>query len=416
MNGYEPQGSLNKKGGKGKWIILGILLFFITASGFFYLGSAVALSTGFGARASYEGLEEVDNVEDYKKLFEVRAALYKWYDGTIDDNALLEGAIKGMTSALGDPYTVFMNPQEYSDFSQQSEGEYIGLGIQVGVKDEKITVIAPFKNSPADKAGILPGDVILSVNGTELSGEDIDKAVSMMKGNEKVAVNLTLYRESKGNFEVSVVRDTIQLITVEGEMLDNNIGYISISMFDEHTADDFENTLRDLKAKGMKGLILDLRDNPGGLLNSSVKIASHFIEKDKVIVSTIDKHSQKEVMNSRGGEALGMPLVVLVNEYTASASEIVSGAIRDYKAGVIIGKTTFGKGIVQSVMEDKSNGTALKVTVSKYYTPLEENIHGKGIAPDIEVDYPSELREQIYDRAKDPQFNKALEVIKEKVQ
>ena len=415
MNGYEPLGGPEKKGGRGKWIVIFLVLFIVTAGGTFYLGNVFAYSTGFGGLVDRDVLERYEDVDAYEKLFDIRGALYQYYDGEIDDAALLEGAIKGMTESLGDPYTVFMNKEEYSAFNQQSEGEYIGLGIQVGVRDNKIVVIAPFDGSPAAKAGIISGDVILSVNGKEVSGEDIDLAVSMMKGNDKVPVNLSLFRESKGTFEVSVTRDTIQLVTVDSEMLDNNIGYISISSFDEHTDEDFTEALRELNQQGMKGLILDLRDNPGGLLTTSVSVVSNFIEKGKVVVSTIDKYDKKEVLNSEGGEAIGLPLVVLVNEYSASASEIVSGAIRDYEVGTLIGAKTFGKGIVQSVLTDVGDGTALKVTISKYYTPLGENIHGTGITPDIEVEYPNELREQLYDRAKDPQFTKALEVIKEKL-
>ena len=416
MNGYEPLGSPQKKGGRGKWIAIFFVLLMVTAGGAFYLGNVFAYSTGFGGLVDGEVLDKYKDVDAYEKLFDIRGALYQYYDGEIDDEVMLEGAIKGMTEALGDPYTVFMNKEEYDAFNQQSEGEYIGLGIQVGVRDNKIVVIAPFDGSPAAKAGIIPGDVILAVNGTEVSGEDIDLAVSMMKGNDKVPVNLSLFRESKGSFDVSVTRDTILMVTVDSEMLENNIGYISVSSFDEHTDEDFTNALVELKNQGMKGLILDLRDNPGGLLSTSVSVVSNFIEKGKVVVSTIDKYDKKEVLNSEGGEAIGLPLVVLVNEYSASASEIVSGAIRDYEAGTLIGTNTFGKGIVQSVLTGLGDGTALKVTISKYYTPLGENIHGTGIAPDIEVAYPDELREQLYDRAKDPQFTKALEVIKEKLQ
>ncbi len=416
MNGFESQGGLKRKNGRGKWIVLVIVLILLTAVGSFYAGTVAAFTIPrlSGVNSNYKGLEDYKNVEGFNKLFQIREALYKYYDGPIDDNVLVEGAIKGMTSSLNDPYTVFMNKKEFYDFSEKNEGEYVGLGIQVGVKDDKITVILPFEGSPADKAGILPGDVILKVNDTDVTGKDIDKAVSIMKGNDKVEVKLSLFRENKGNFDVAVKRDTIKLITVKGEMLDNNIGYISISMFDEHTTDNFNKTLKNLKSKGMKALILDLRDNPGGLLKSSVEISSNFIPKNKVIVSTIDKNKKEERLNSLGGNAQGLPLVVLINEYTASASEIVSGAIRDYKVGTLVGTKTFGKGVVQSVLSG-SDGTALKVTISKYYTPNGENIHHTGIAPDIEVKYPDELREKIYKRSDDPQFNKALEVIKEKL-
>nr|WP_052447442.1 S41 family peptidase [Clostridium polynesiense] len=415
MNGFEPQEDRKRKGGRGKWIALTVVLVLFTALGSFYLGTVAAFSLpGIAGVSGYKGLEDIKDVEKFNKLFQIREALYKWYDGPIDDNLLVEGAIKGMTSSLNDPYTVFMNQEEFRDFSEKNEGEYVGLGIQVGVKDDKITVISPFEGSPADKVGILPGDVILKVNGIDVTGKEIDKAVSMMKGNEKVEVKLTMFRESKGSFDVSVKRDTINMTTVKSEMLNNNIGYISISMFDEHTTENFNKKLKDLKSKGMKGLILDLRDNPGGLLSSSVEIASNFIPKDKVIVSTIDKYKKEQRLNSEGGIAQGLPLVVLINEYTASASEIVSGAIRDYDAGELVGTKTFGKGVVQSVVSG-SDGTALKVTISKYYTPKGENIHQKGISPDIEVKYPDELREKVYKRSEDPQFNKALEVIKEKI-
>lgn len=414
MNEFES--SRDQRKGKGKWIVIVIVLIILTAVGSFYAGTiaAFAIPRLSGANSSYKGLEDYKNVESFNKLFQIREALYKYYDGPIDDNTLVEGAIKGMTSSLNDPYTVFMNQKEFHDFSEKNEGAYVGLGIQVGVKDDKITVILPFEGSPADKAGVLPGDVILKVNDVDVTGKDIDKAVSLMKGNDKVDVKLTLYRENKGNFDLSIKRDTIQLVTVKGEMLDNNIGYISISMFDENTTENFNKTLKNLKSKGMKGLILDLRDNPGGLLKSSVEVSSNFIPKGNVIVSTIDKNKKEERLNSLGGNAQGLPLVVLINEYTASASEIVSGAIRDYKVGTLVGTKTFGKGVVQSVLSG-SDGTALKVTVSKYYTPNGENIHHTGIAPDIEVKYPDELREKVYRRSDDPQFNKALEVIKEKI-
>lgn len=416
MNGFESQGDLKRKNGRGKWVALVIALILLTAVGSFYAGTVAAFSIPrlSGGNNNYTGLENYKNVEDFNKLFQIREALYKYYDGPIDDNLLVEGAIKGMTSSLNDPYTVFMNKKEFYDFSEKNEGEYVGLGIQVGVKDDKIIVILPFEGSPADKAGILPGDVILKVNDTDVAGKDIDKAVSIMKGNDKVEVKLTMFRENKGNFDVVVKRDTIKMVTVKGEMLDNNIGYISISMFDENTTDNFNKTLKNLKSKGMKGLILDLRDNPGGLLKSSVEVSSNFIPKNKLIVSTIDKKKKEERLNSLGGNAQGLPLVVLINEYTASASEIVSGAIRDYKVGTLVGTKTFGKGVVQSVLAG-SDGTALKVTISKYYTPNGENIHHTGIAPDIEVKYPDELREKVYRRSDDPQFNKALEVIKEKL-
>lgn len=350
----------------------------------------------------------------FGKLFEIRNELYKYYNGSIDDSQLEEGAIKGMTSALNDPYTVFMNKKEYEDFSTQTQGNYSGVGLQVQAKDNSIIVVDVFEDSPSKKAGVLPKDTIEKVNGTNVTGKDLDKAVSLMKGPDGTEVTLTLHRENKGSFDVKLKRAKINLITVKSEMLNNNIGYIQVTMFDENTAKNFTDKLNELQGKGMKSLIIDLRGNPGGLLNECVDMVSNFIPKDKVIVSTIDKYNKKVEYKSKGGVAIGLPITLLTDEGSASASEIFSGAIRDYKIGTLVGKKTFGKGVVQTIL-DSRDGTALKVTVSKYYTPNGENIHHTGIKPDIEVEYPDALRQKPYDRNADPQFSKALEIAKSKI-
>ncbi|EOT2914261.1 S41 family peptidase [Clostridium perfringens] len=368
--------------------------------------------------AVQSSLEKVNDTENFKKVLEVREMLYRWYDGDIDDNKLAEGAIKGMVSSLGDQYTYYMNEKEFSDFKEKSQGNYMGIGIQVAVKDGKIVVISPIQGGPAEKAGIKTGDIILKVNGEPVSGNELDKAVSMMKGTTKENIKLTLYREGKGEFDVDVMRDVIKTVNVKSEMIDGDIGYIEVLAFDEGTAKDFETQLKALEEKGMKGLILDLRGNPGGFMKECVDLVSNFVPKDKVIVSTIDKYGNKEESVSKGGIAQGMPLVVLIDGGTASASEIVAGAIRDYDLGTLVGTTSFGKGIVQVVLDkigQEKDGTALKVTISKYYTPNGENIHKKGIGPDVTVEYSKELKEKTYSRSTDPQFEKALEIIQEKI-
>ena len=368
--------------------------------------------------AVQSSLEKVNDTENFKKVLEVREMLYRWYDGEIDDSKLAEGAIKGMVSSLGDQYTYYMNEKEFSDFKEKSQGNYMGIGIQVAVKDGKIVVISPIQGGPAEKAGIKTGDIILKVNGEPVSGNELDKAVSMMKGTTKENIKLTLYREGKGEFDVDVMRDVIKTVNVKSEMIDGDIGYIEVLAFDEGTAKDFETQLKALEEKGMKGLILDLRGNPGGCMKECVDLVSNFVPKDKVIVSTIDKYGNKEESVSKGGIAQGMPLVVLIDGGTASASEIVAGAIRDYDLGTLVGTTSFGKGIVQVVLDkigQEKDGTALKVTISKYYTPNGENIHKKGIGADVTVEYPKELKEKTYSRSTDPQFEKALEIIQEKI-
>jgi C-terminal peptidase (prc) len=356
----------------------------------------------------------ISRTSDFAKLFEIRDELHKYYDGAINDADLEEGAIKGMTSALNDPYTVFMNKKEYEQFNTQTEGNYSGVGLQVQAKDDNIVVVDVFEDSPSKKAGVLPKDVIEKVEGKDVTGKELEKAVSLMKGKEGTEVTLTLYRENKGNFDVKLKRAKINLVTIKGEVLDNNVGYIQVTMFDENTAKNFENKIKELQDKGIKSLIVDLRGNPGGLLDECVDMVSNFVPKDKVIVSTVDKYKNKKEYKSKGGIAIGLPLTILTNEGTASASEIFSGAIRDYKIGTLVGKKTFGKGVVQTML-DTGDGTALKVTVSKYYTPNGENIHHTGIKPDIEVEYSDALRQKPYDRNTDPQFSKALEIAKSKI-
>lgn len=360
-----------------------------------------------------------ENIVDFEKLYTIKDKLDRYYLGEIDINKLIDGAAAGMTEAVGDPYTTYMNAEEFKDFYSQTEGNYVGLGIQVGVKEDKIVVVATFENSPAEKVGILSGDIIESVNGAKVEGKDLEKAVKTMKGEKGEAVELTLSRENKGSFNVKAVRDEIEMITVKKEMIDSQVGYIQVTMFDENTSSNFENAIKDLNSKGMKSLIVDLRENPGGLLDQTVNMCSQFIPKNKNIVYTEDKNGNRKDYNSVGGIAEGLPLTILIDEGSASASEIFTGAIKDYKLGTLVGTKTFGKGVVQTTFyRDRDgfrDGTALKVTISKYYTPNGQNIHGIGIEPDILVEYPEELKGKAYDKSVDPQFEKALEVAKEKI-
>ena len=360
-----------------------------------------------------------NNIKGFEKLINIKEKLDKYYLNDYDFNKVIDGAAKGMVDAVGDPYTTYMDAEEFSDFFSQTEGNYVGLGIQVGVKDDKITVITVFENSPAEKAGILSGDVIVGVDGKAMTGSDLQTAVSMMKGEAGQEVQLSLYRESKGDFEVTAVREEVEMVTVRSEMIDNEVGYIQVTMFDENTAENFQKAITTLEDSGMKSLIVDLRGNPGGLLDQTVKMASQFIEKGKNIVYTEDKYGNRKDYNSEGGIAQGLPLTVLTDGGSASASEIFTGAIKDYDAGTIVGTTTFGKGLVQTTfyreVDGFNDGTALKVTISKYYTPNGQNIHGIGIEPDVVVEYPEELALAAYDRGKDPQFAKALQIAREKI-
>lgn len=403
-------GKLDKN--KKKWIVWTVVIVLVTNVLTFVGSNALSLYLPNGKVIVDQ--QQYADIMKFSKLYQIKDLLTKYYDGPIDDAALEEGAVKGMTSALNDPYTTFMNKKEYDDFNTQTQGNYSGVGLQVQANGDKIVVVDVFEGSPAKTAGILPKDEIVKVNGTNVSGKELDKAVTMMKGQDGTEVTLTINRPNQGIIDKKLKRAKINMVTVKGEMLENNIGYINVTMFDENTAKKFSDTLKELKDKGMKVLIVDLRGNPGGLLDQCVDMVSNFVPKGKVIVSTIDKYNSKKEYTSTGGNYTNMPMVVLTNEGTASASEIFSGAIRDYKIGTLVGTKTFGKGVVQTIL-DTGNGTALKVTISKYYTPNGENIHHIGIKPDVEVTYPDDLLKKPYDRSIDPQFTKALQLAREKV-
>ena len=409
----------NSKKSKSKLILIIVAILIITNCSSLLLGNYLASRGRYFTSVSNKvenSSELMSDTKKYESLFMVRDTLLKKYDGEINDDALLEGAIKGMTNALGDPYTVFLNSEEFDKLMKESQGSLDGIGVQVGAIENKIVIIAPIKDSPSDKAGLLSGDIIEKIDGTVYSGEQLNEAVSYITSPERDQVKLTIKRKDENSFDVKVKKEEIKIKSLEGEMVNSNIGYIKIDTFmNENTASDFKDKIKELEDKGMKGLILDLRNNPGGLLSEAIGVASHFIPKDNVITYTIDKYENKNESLSVGGIAQGMPLVVLVDNGSASASEVVTGALRDYKAATIVGKTTFGKGIVQQPFKFKNGIGGLKVTVSKYYTPNGENIHKKGITPDFEVETTEDINKADYDKSKDEQLNFAIEKIKEKI-
>lgn len=409
----------SKRGGmKALKVILIIIVLLVSHGVILYLGNTLAINGVIFNRAPQKAVEDLSNVGDtskYKHLFSLRDLIYSKYDGEIDDQKLLEGAMKGMAAAVQDPYTVYMTKEEFDTFMESSQGSFYGIGAQLGVRDNKVTIIAPIEGSPAEKAGLKAGDVILKVDDYEVVDVNTEAVVSRVRGEEGKSVMLTIQRDNGEPFEVEIVRAEIKNESVKGEMLDEATAYIQISTFsDEEVSQKFTDKLNELNAQGMKKLVLDLRGNPGGYLDQCVEIASHFIKEGEIVTYTIDKYDQKVVSKSKGGDLLDIPLVVLVDGGSASASEVVTGALRDHDAATIIGTNTFGKGIVQQLISLPDNEGGLKVTTSKYYTPDGENIHGTGIAPDITVEIPKEILEVEYSRDIDPQFQKALEVIKEK--
>lgn len=391
--------------------IILVILFLVVAIGSFFGGSiygslnSPVILPGGGGSSTNDG--------SFDKLFEVKDVLHQQYYQDIDDEALLEGAIKGMVDAVGDPYTVFFNQEEYQEFQDDGQGNYVGIGVMVGIKEDKIVVITPFEGSPAYEAGIRAGDFILKVEGVEYKGSEMDKAVSVIKGEEGKPVTLTISQNGIEK-EVTIVRASITLVNVQSEMVAGNIGHVTMLQFTNNTAKQVREAMEELKAQGAEGYILDLRGNPGGYLDEAVDTASLFVEKGKTVLYTLDKAQQKREYLSKGGDFIGAPLVVLLDEGSASASEVVAGALKDYKAATIVGQKSFGKGIVQMVF-NVGNKEGVKVTVSSYYSPNGINIHGEGILPDVEVQLPEGVEAPLT-IDNDTQLQKAVEILQDGLQ
>lgn len=324
------------------------------------------------------------------------------YVNDTDDVKLIDGAIDGMVKSLNDPHSNYLSPKMYKTLMEQTEGSFAGIGVVMGMDNEqKIHIVGIMENSPGQKAGLQEGDEILAVDGVPITQMAFDEVAAHVRGQAGTDVVLTIMRDN-ANQDITITRDNIKLKTVGHKMLDNNIGYIQIVSFSEDTANEFNEAYNDLKNQGMKALVLDLRNNPGGLLTTCVEIAKKLVPKGE-IVSIVDKQGNKETYSS-SLEAPEYPLVVLINKNSASASEILSGAIQDTKTGTIIGNTSYGKGSVQTILP-MFEDDAVKLTIAKYYTPSGRSIDGTGITPDIEINLDENA-------TSDTQLDKALEVLK----
>jgi carboxyl-terminal processing protease len=341
------------------------------------------------------------------KLFRVIQQVKARYVEDIPVETLMNGAIKGAVGALGDPHSVYMDKRMYREFMIETEGSFSGVGIVLGVKDKILTVVSPIEGTPGDRAGIKSGDQIVKIDGHDTKDMALDEAVSKIRGPEGTQVVLGI-RRGQDTKEYTLTRSNIQLKTVTGKMLPDKIAYIRLSMFNEQTGGDFARKYQELEQQGMQAIILDLRDNPGGLLGESVKVAGKLVPKGP-IVSVVQRNGEREV-HSSSLEAVKYPLVVLVNGGSASASEIVAGAVQDTGAGTLVGVKTFGKGSVQTVM-NLGDSTAVKLTIAKYYTPKDRSINGTGIEPDVRVEAPPDKEHS----GKDPQLEKAVEILKTKL-
>ena len=351
-----------------------------------------------------------------KKIDELMSYIDLYYNDDCDEDDIRNAIYAGTLEGLGDPYSVYYTADEYKDMQISTSCKYYGIGAALGqdAKTKEVTISKVYEGTPAEEAGLRDGDQIVKVNDTVSTSEELSDLVQKIRGEEGTTVHLKIYRAStKKTFEVDVERKNVELPSITSKMLDGGIGYIQISEFQSETEEQFKSALADLKKQGMKSLIVDVRSNPGGLITAAANILDQILPEGTVVY-TEDKYGKREDYTS-DSKCLKCPIAVLVNENSASASEIFAGAIKDYNYGTLIGTKTFGKGIVQTVfpLED---GDAVKITTAKYYTPKGNYIHGVGIEPDINLTYKySGPEDEAYDMKYDNQVQKAIKVLTEKM-
>ena len=338
----------------------------------------------------------------------------------VEDPKLFYGSIKGMVASLGDPYSVYFDPDEASQFTSQLEGTFDGIGAEMGFKDSQMIIVSPLPNTPAAKAGLKAGDAVLKINGEDTSGMALDIAVSKIRGPQGTKVTLNIYRDGVADpFDVTIVRDKIVVDSVQSKMVDatgkemtgnNGIAIITISEFNQDTVQEFDAALSAMQLRGARGVILDLRDDPGGYLDAAVEVPRAWIGDQTVVIQRHSDGSEDAMKPTLKGSALTLPTVILVNKWSASAAEIVSGALQDYGKATLVGETTFGKGSVQEYIDNFPDGSALKLTMAEWLTPKGRSIDKKGITPDVAV----ALTDADIKAGKDPQMEKALSIIKDK--
>lgn len=389
---------------------------------FAVLGSVLAaivllagvFSAGLMAGYKLQDEKQAQLSRSYPSVEKVGEAIHLIKENYVEEvstQKLIEGAIKGVVEALNDPYTHYLSRKDFDQFKETTTGKFEGVGMVVGAnKDGQIAVVSPLEGTPADRAGIKAGDVILEIDGKETKGMSVEDAVDRIRGKKGTKVQLTLARkDAKEPIRVSLIREEINVPNVSSKVIDGKYGYIRIHNFNEQTDKDLRTHLERAKNEGAKGIVLDLRNNPGGLLDEAVMVASKFLDSGIVVkVKGRDGQVRTNPVRPDSDTDPKVPLVILVNHGSASASEIVAGAIQDYKRGVIVGEKTFGKASVQTIM-NLTDGTGLLLTTDTYLTPNGRLIHKKGIDPDVAVKYD----EKAMMDGKDAQLNKAKEVLQE---
>ena len=345
----------------------------------------------------------------------IRAIIDQYYLGEKDEQKLTEGALKGYVAGLGDPYSEYITASEMEEYKTQLLGNYVGIGIYMIENTEYniIQVLSPIEGSPAAEAGILPGDFIKSIDGVDYTAENMTAAANNIKGEEGTNVKLVIIRGSQ-EIELELTRKKVVTNPISEELLENNIGYLEVSSCDEGTAKEFKEKFEDLKNKGIKSLIIDLRNNGGGIVSEALDIADYIAEKGDTLLITVDKNNKEEKTKSKETPIINMPIVILTNENTASASEILAGALKDLNKATIVGTKTYGKGVIQQILT-LTNGSGLKITIEEYFTPNKNKINNIGIEPHITVELPESVQNVLLvEREEDTQLDKAIEILKNK--
>lgn len=360
----------------------------------------------------------LENVNDKLSQLQSMVDQYYLFEDEIEVGKEESGIYQGFLYGLNDPYAVYYTPEELASFMDETTGTYCGIGAMVSqnITTGVATIIRVFEGSPAEEAGILPGDMIFKVDGEEVTGMDLTLIVNnYVKGEEGTDVVITVFREEHDEYkDITVTRRPIDVQTVSGRMLEDGIGYVSVLEFDQITGSQFTEKIEELEHQGMEKLIVDLRDNPGGELTTVVDMVDYVVEDGGRILTVADKYGKEEIYKAEDGHSLDLPMVVLVNGNSASASEVFTGAMKDYGAATIVGTKTFGKGIVQTLFP-LSDGSAVKLTTNHYYTPEGHDIHGKGIEPDVVEDLNEEAKAiPVIPEEMDNQLQKAIEILNEK--
>ena len=361
----------------------------------------------------YNSSQKVDAIKGTNKIEEVISIIQNKYMEDVDVNELVDGAIEGIFDSIEDDYTRYISAEEYAEMLEEGNEEYVGIGVHIArnTNTGSMVIISVMPNSPAKEAGIISGDIIMSIDGKEVTKDNYSESVAALKGEEGTTAQLVVQRGEE-KLQKTVTRKKINANNVESSVISNDIGYIRILEFENNIYNQFKAEYEDLvKTQKVKGLIIDVRNNPGGIVSETVKIADLLCAEGKIVETVYRDGSKKVYMSDE--ESVDIPIVVLVNENSASAAEILAGAIKDLKQGTLVGKTTFGKGIVQSIVP-LSDGAAVSVTTAKYYTASGVEIHGNGIKPDVEVDISDENRGLTVDFNSDEQLRKAVEIINSK--